>query len=549
MRALLLLRLLTIRNGILSVVTNPKRLVFAVLFGGIIILGSALSITASILSRSSGVPLPQLPWAQAQLGALALLVLFTVSALQHALEGAVFSFPPADYDFLFAAPLPRRLVVAFRVVTDAGVTALVVALVVIALIGLVPVRVVIPHLSLTAVLTVWLAGTCYAVFIINLARILELTISTGRAYLGRFRTVVKYGLYGVLLLVLGVLLNAMTAGSAGSHALLDRMAEPPIAWLLAPMLSVAALLAGQEPPVPGGVAGALLMLVTLAMACAAGVCLLDRDVVEATIEHSARVAAVRAAARSQDLERMTGELLRLRAPAHGSFIVGWRWPDLAPVYKFLAEGRHRARRRWPLWLLVVVGPAVLAHWLPVHDAWLRVAVGPVVAYLMFGVVAPQALLHVRSEVAHVTLLRTLPGPAWRQVLAFTVPRALFEAGLIMAAIASLWLGRPIAHAQPYLAVALCVPLAVIALGLTCATVASVFPRGHDPAQRWVGGLALTVGAGLALAPGITVCALCLAWQVSPLVTGLLTNLAQLPVVLVAAALAAHFYARCEPEES
>lgn len=544
MRALAYLQLRLLKNGILSVLRSPKRLAFALVFMGWLGLSMMLGIVGLVSGRSLEGARLFIPADHVHLAVVCLLALLTLAAIERALQGAVLSFTPADYDFLFPTPVSRRLVIASRVLLDAVTIGFWVAIVVLFAAAFLPMYTLM-EVPGRGVLLMGLAGWLYALFVINLARILELLLTGARGpragALGAGKTVV----WLAVLAILAGTAYLLGWGGDAVGAAAQVLSQPPVSVIFLPMLAVASFVTGAAPPVAGSEAATFGLLVALAAASSLTVCFLDRDVVEATIGHSRRLSRMKAASREQDVERMVGERLREQAGAYRSLVVSWRSPDLALPYKALAEASHGGRLRWLGYALLLAAPAVAARLLPLEPEVLRHVPGPVVAYLLLLVAGFHAL-RFRSELNHIALLRAAPAAPWRQLLGLVLPRAAAYAVFLVAAVAAFWLGNPMKPADTHLAVALSVPLATVATLLVSVIATCLFPHNTDPAQRFLGGLLLTFGVSLAL----TLCVIALVvgalFGLPGLVMALLGNLALVPPAAGALALAAFLYGRFEP---
>lgn len=546
MGALAYLRLMLIKNGLLWLVLSPKRLVVALFFMAWAGLGVFFLVVATATGQSAASVVQIASTEQIRLAVVVLLTLATLGAIERGLEGAVFSFPPADFDFLFPTPVSRRLVVASRVVIDGLIVTADVAFVLL-FAGPAIMRFTGREPSGADFAALWMAATGYTLLSVNIGRVIELVLAGGQVLLGASRGTLKVVLWAVgvgalVLAVVGLMRGQHTAGDV-----LHIISTPPLSLLFVPTLSVAALVTGDPQPIPGGPWASVALMGVLAAAAMAVVCLLDRDVVEATIEHSARVTRMRAAARSQDLEQMAGERFREANGRQRSLVLDWQNPKLAQLYRALAEASHGSGWRWLGWGAVLVAPAVAARLMPVGDEGLRMIPGPVAAYALLLVSSFQSL-RFRSELGHMALLRSLPVATWRQLLGLTLPRALFQALFLMGCLASFWLGRPSAGADLSLAVGLCLPLASVVTSMLGALVAALFPNASDPGQRFLGGMLHTLGVGLGLTPCGMLVAMGATLGMPALVTAALGNLGLLPVALLATLLATWVLERYQPGE-
>lgn len=546
MRALAYVRLMLIKNGLLWLVLSPKRLVVALFFLAWAGMGVFFLVIAAMTGQSASTLFRLASPEQVRLGVVVLLTLGTLGAIERGLEGAAFSFPPADFDFLFPTPISRRLVVASRVVIDGLVVTADVAFVLL-FAGPALLRLTGREPSAADFAALWLAAAGYTLLSVNLGRMIELALAGSQMLLGASKGVLKGVVWTVGLCVLGLAVAGALRSEHAADEVLQVLSRPPLSLVFVPMLSVAALVTGDPLPLPGGPWATVGFLSILAATSMGIVCLLDRDVVEATIEHSARVTRLRAAARSQDLEQMAAERFRETKSQQRSLVVDWHDPRLAQPYRVLAEASHGTRWRWLGWALVLVAPAIAAHLLPVGDEGLRLIPGPVVAYVLLLVSSFQSL-RFRSELGRIALVRSLPIATWQQLLGVTLPRALFQALFLMGCLASFWLGRPSAGPDLSISVGLCLPLASVVTSLVGALGASVFPNASDPGQRFLGGLLHTLGVGLGLTPCGMLVAMGTTLGLPPLATAALGNLGLLPVAVLAMLLATLVIERYQPGE-
>lgn len=548
MRALTYLRLCLLKNGVLSVLTDPKRLVFAVFF----VVWMAANLLMALGARLGG-GMPdagglRIPEAHLKLGVVALLVMLTTTAIERGLDGAVFHFSPADYDFVFPTPIARRLVVATRVLADAAGLLVWVGVFILLALACSPLRwegLAAPPQRLVAV---WIVGWLYAVLTVNLARIVELVFAGAEAALGSRVGALKVVAWCVAIAAVAGAAYTIGQGAAQSGAVLDVLSRPPLLIIFWPMLSVAALLGPEATSTLGSPELTYGLLCTLAVGCAVGVCLLDRDVIEVTLEHSARISRIRQAMRSQDADALAVERLQRAGGAERSFLVDWRHPAMALPYRVIAEASRIGVARVILCGLAVLAPAASAFWLPVEDDIIRLITGPVVAYALFLLASFHAL-RFRSELGHITIIRALPTPEWQLLLGLTVPRPLGHSFLLIVALAGIHLARPTADPQMTIAVALCVPLAAVTSSFVGAIAACLFPEGADAAQRFFGGLLHVAGMAIAFAPGIVLVAVGTVMHYPGVITGIMGNLGLIPVAVVSGLLAHHLFRRFQPGDS
>lgn len=541
MRALVYLRWRTLVNGLLGLLTSPKRMASGVFVIVWIVASLGFGVLSHSMHGSSSAQM-QVPAAYARLVVLIVILMLTLMVVQRGLEGTVFSFSGADYDFLFPTPVSRRLVIVARVLEDSLATLLWTGVVLAGMRAVLPVE----FSDLQAVASPWVQGLAagfYAVFVINTARAIQLSLSTGEVLLGASGIASK-ALWGVLLALLGGAAYVLVQGAAAQTLMRD-ISHGPWAVALAPPLAVASLVTGEAPPVFGTVTVAVVSLAALALLASTAACLLDRDIIEGTLEHSAHIAGIRAAARAQDMERMAGARLRRTRAGSRSLAVGWRRPELAPVYKYLAETLHQSWPQLARWAVIMALPGVGARLAHLSGTAPALLAGPAVAYLLLLVSSFQAL-RFRSELNHASLLRALPLSPVRQLLAGLVPRALVLAAGFALALGSFHLGYECPGAGAHAAVVLCLPLACLLSCLMGALTACVFPNSEDAGQRLLAGVLHMAALGIALAPAMALVALSSAVHAPVLAVAVVGNLGLLPGVALSAWGTARLFADYEP---
>ncbi len=547
MRALIYLKLHLLKNGILSVLTNPKRLVFAVIF--VVWMGANIlaAITARLTGGAAGVGAHGLtvPEVHLRLGMVALLLMLTATAIERGLDGAVFSFSAADYDLVFPSPIPRRLVVIGRVMADALSLLLWVGIFLLMMLAFLPLRWEGMAGTPAGIGATWLVGWAYAVLVVNGARIVELVVAGSQAAVGSAVRHLKTTAYAVVILAAVGAVWAISRGAGQSGAVLDVLGRPPLLVLFWPMLSVAALLTQETPPLMASFSLTYGLLGALSAAAVVGVCLLDRDIIEVTIEHSARVSRIRQAMRSQNADALALERMQGRPANQRSLLPNWGGPFWALPYRTLAETSRAGTLRVVGWGFAVVIPGLLATWLPLDDDVLRVLVGPVAGYTLFLLASFHAL-RFRAELGHIALLRALPVPDWQVLAGLSLPRPLAHSVGVVAALIGIGIARPGVAPDMLLAVAMCVPLAACTSSLVGAIAACLFPEATDAAQRFFGGLIHVAGMTIAFAPAIALVVVGTILQYPGPIVGIMGNLGLIPVVVVTWLVAHHLFRKFQP---
>jgi len=222
------------------------------------------------------------------------------------------------------------------------------------------------------------------------------------------------------------------------------------------LLTVATFITGGDFPLPGGAAGGFALLLLLAAAAIIGSA---TWIATWSRPQSSTALAPRAYGQPptpRTSEGMTSEVMSRRKTRERSFMV--RWSHLTSRCRMCTVG---SLPRQPHPVGVVAGgddrSGVVARAIRVPDRELQPMALLVAAYLLL-VSSSFATMRLRSEVGHVTVLRTLPLPSWRQLTGLVTPRAVTQTLVLLGGLLSFRIARPGGDATFYIILAMCLPL-------------------------------------------------------------------------------------------
>jgi hypothetical protein len=479
-----------LRNSLRAGLTNPRKLI-PILFlaamltlqvGVVAIFGGAGHVRVSPLSAPLAERLPQI-----QAGFFIFLALAALSILEAGFGEGFLSFSLADVDYLFTAPVGRKWVLAYRLATKT--LAAFFQLGMLFYFTIWQLGRVIP----LGALTHW-AGLPALVALLfclggwtNLAFVLKMVFDFGRlATLRRLLTVAILG-------VLAVVAFAFWRGGMAGAAEMGRAALPVA--LFYPCQLAAAVLTAPTAQDFGPLLGQLaaFYLLTLALLFSR-----NEPFYEASLEGSYRAARFLQAAREQnfaaifaigDEKRRRPARRRYTVPPFGRGAGALFWANLAAAAK-----RPVVNGFGPLLLGLAIPPGVAAFAPRRELAWITAVL---VGYLLFLMLAT-ATNTLRGVLARMPLVRLLPVPTWKIIVAEVGPPTLIcslfpvAAGLSLAAMDA---PRARLIGACY---AGCAPVLLAWLLLLSLLVVLWYPDPQDRLQRLLAGLVFMFLLGLSL---------------------------------------------------
>jgi Putative ABC exporter len=542
-RAVALLSWWQVKNALRTTLTTPRKLIPALVFASVLGLQFMAFVLSHAFSSHPEPPPEAVAWMRerAPLVEAAIflgLTLIGIALLDSGFREGFLNFTLADIDLLFPAPVPRRVVLAYRLAARTGTAFLQWALVFVLLVWQ-NTRWLAPDGRPGAGAPVALVALfLYTGGCLNLAFALRLITATGNPAAWR-----RWLWGAAAALVTLVAIFYFQGGSEGAAAFARSRL---LAVLLAPArLTAAAVVSAWGRGATAGV------LAPLALFYGAGLALLfsrNEPFYELTLAGSVRAARRLQAAREQNWQA----LFALRAEGH-------RGPRRRP-YALPPFGRGGGallwanltaalKRPWANFALPVAAGLALP---PIVAALFRGGAAPLTAvgaaaYLLFLYTSMALNLH-RQAVSRLSLVKPLPIPDWQVAASEVGPRALLPAFFGAAAGLSLWVVMPSTRLVLISAVALvaCLPVALTWLSAGAFILALWYPNAQDKVQQMLAGFIAMFFNGLSLAVSAALFGLPVALGASPwaaaIVFDLLGGAACAALVLAAGAV----YRRVEP---
>ncbi len=544
------LELTRLKNALKNLTRSPARLLVTLMIVAFVLLQIVGTTFLLVLPRPTHHAPPLAGILGGQGGTIASLVaggllMLTYGVIDAGLRGGLLVFSPAEVDFLFPAPVPRRSVLIFKLGTD---YAKVLGYVLLLCYFLLPqIRMLGLGSPAAALLVVpWLA--LYIIFLLNVCHLVNVLVTFHGERVQALPVGIKVG---ALVVVLALALAAWHHAGAGGWVagVGDALRSPAALVLLFPLVVTwEALLI----PFAGLPPAALLKLLGMFLLAAGSFALLitrRENIYEPSIGVSLLRGQIRAAMRAGDWQAARALALAGRQRA-----VGYQLPPFGSrggvlLWKALAQSLRFPRR-----LAAVVLALTVLLPLALRVVAARVGHAPALLPLPFLTVYGATLLTIFSfkaqqgEMRRASLLKPLPIPAWQVVLAQIAPPALGTSAAMVLALAAVALAVPGANVRMCTALAVPLPALLLLLAAGAASLATLFPDPSDQVQNTTSGLLVTTVTMALMLPGF--------------VTGLVLWAARLPgwgvglgagavcavLIVPAVAFAAARYRRFDPTD-
>lgn len=488
MRAVALLSWWQLKNSIRTLFTDPKKLIPFLFFALIVGLNGWMLLMAPHARRraDSGIAglVTQDP-VESHAVVFATLMLFALYSLWEGFVGKALAFSLADVDYLFPSPIPRRVVLAFKIpglMLSRSLWAL----------GIV--YFVWTYLwrglpdggpGTGEVVLLYLGGALWLAFYTNLAAAAEVAFGLGKA---AFASRVFQGV--LVLLLAWAAVTVRLQGFAGLTAL-DH--NPVFVVLFYPCRLLADVM--LRPISGGGIGGAVAQLAILCAASLAVALTRRENFYEATLDHSERVAHIRQAAREGNaFAAWAIRTQRGRKPARdaarpyairpfGTGAMAVLWAHLAALAK---RPVANVAAPFAVGLAISIGAMV---WFPRVAHVVPLAIGSY-ALLLLALSGGRTLF--ASAVQQRSLTRPLPIAPWRLVIADVAVAAIPGTAAAWGAGLPLLGGGPLDRITGALLLA-CTPPVLVCVLLACYTVAFWYPDRTDKAAGCLSGLVSGLG--------------------------------------------------------
>jgi hypothetical protein len=543
-RVITLLALWQLRNGIRTTLTDVRKLIPVLViafFIGVQVLFSAVLAGHQPTHPRVAEELVLTQGETFRTAAFLILAVISIGLIDYGFAEGFLAFSLADVDYLFPSPVPRRLILAYRLAAKTALSFFQAAVFFYFLIWRALEAVMAGRATteagVTALFGLFFCLGGYA----GIAFALKLIFGFGRLATVRRWTI------GLMLVIVALL--AYTFWQHGMRGLTTVTGNWVVIAVFYPcQLAAHALTAPMlgENGLPAMAQLALFYALTMALLFSR-----NENFYEATLEGSERQARMVQAAKDQNWSaifaiqsekkqrRATGRERPFTLPPFGRRGTALLWANLC------AAGKRPFANFWGPFLAGLGLSAIISTSLP--EDFAAAVVGGVVCYVLF-IFTMSGMAVFRQSVTRQPFIRPLPLKHWEVVAADVIPRVLFTAlftwgaGLVL-------LFRPIPFAgivAPLLLI--CVPAALVGLNLIQYMLALWYPDIQDKLQQMLAGfvsLLLTMAVGTVMAIALIVP------LVMRLPIGLTIGIFLVPTVCAAAILlycASLVYGRFQPKQ-
>lgn len=520
MRAIALMSWWQLRNAIRTTLTEPRKLIPALFFLAVIGLQFVNFIFIGSQTPHHSIPLVS-DFINSHTGAarsivFLFLALLSVGQLESGLTGGALTFSLSDVDYLFTAPISRRIVLLYRI--PAIVLRNLFYVAIFMFIGYVTIwrltdaiRANVSALPLFAAIACWICGyTCIAIT-------LEVVLGLGRG------AMVRKFMWAFLLVLVASIGFALWRGGLDGIAVLER------SWLLGiPFYPCRLLTDAFVSPLNRAPAGGSVWQLAAFFACTLAILLTrTENYYEATLNGSERVARLREAARQGNISAIFAARLRNRGkvgkdPSRPYTLPLFGRGPGAVFWAHLSSAAKRPLVNFVLPFSAGVACAILCLlWLPGSGAQVIAGID---AYVTWSFLLIAARSSFRQCVQLRSLVRPLPIRAWKVVVADVTPliitASLFGWG------ASLPLLGYGGNDRVFTASAMIIgaPALICTLALIQYVISLWYPSAQDKMQQLISGfvsLGMFGATALALAPFIVVPIIISAGPPAVLVSGVI----------------------------
>lgn len=540
-RVMTLLALWQLRNAVRTTLTDFRKLIplVVILFFVVVQVATTLSLAGTRPNHP--------PWlAQAvvdqievvRVAAFLLLAMVTLGIIDYGFTEGFLAFSLADIDYLFPAPIPRRLILAYRLGAKTLTSFFQAAMLFYFLVWRLVESVSPGKATFQEGVVAFGALLCCLGGYASVAFVLKMVFG-----FGRLSTVRRWilGLFGVIVLLLGY-----TYWMHGIAGLTTVTRNGMVVALFYPcQLAAQALTA----PLVGETAwSAFLQLAVFYAAATAALFSRNENFYEASLEGSERTARLLQAAKDQNWAAMftiQAEGKRKKGAGKAYAIPPFGTGGMALVWANLAAAAKRPFANIWAPLLGGIGIAAIATaTLPRQVA--AFAVAGLSVYLLFLLTMSGMALY-RQSISRQPLIRPLPFAPWQVVIADVLPRTLLTSLFAFGGSLVLLISR-VDHSQTVaVLLMLCVPAALLALNLVQFMLALWYPDAQDKLQQLLAGfvsLLLTMTVMGLMATGLVIP---LILRAPGWLTGLVFMIPALGASAILLVCAASVYRRFQPK--
>ncbi|MCL5104907.1 MAG: putative ABC exporter domain-containing protein [Armatimonadetes bacterium] len=509
MKPLLYLEIRQLINSIKNTTRTPKRLIPALIMGACIfswfVRGLLLFVDNPTSSEAQLKMLQGVPIDLIKVGVFLFLSIGSVLVMYGAFSSGMMIFSISQIDFMFPTPISRRSVLLVKLIRDYLRYGLYVTVFFFFIgspvftglqVNVVPWGFVsIIALTLLLVLVVNVSHTINIIFTFGFERLKQAGIIIKAVMIVGLASIVIYGLY-------------QYAQSGSTYASILWAADSPVArFIFAPARWCSTLFLA---PLLGVDFDDWVHLGMLAVLAAASfVLLLSRreNIYEPSLGVSAKHAARRAAMRTGDYTGVRVDALKekgarraggITIPPFGRGAVALVWKSLLLRYR-LSRGQI---------LMMVVLPVVIVYVVKQFSATMEEIPKFMPAVLLYVVwsmslIAP---VEVRSELKQANILKSMPIPAWKVMLAQAINSTLYVIGGVFLFAVAMWVLMPGTRGEMLGACVLAVPGLAFANTSMATISALLYADSRDTAQTFLGSAIAMMLMWVVLIPTVVISA-------------------------------------------
>lgn len=546
MKPLIYLTYRLLVNGLKNILTTPKKLIPVILIGFWLItsLGSNIFLYSMHSHMGRAVPalvMPELTFSVIWAGIFSILSVIVVWVIYSALSEGSLVFTLQQIDFLFPTPIDRRSVLLLKLISDylryAATAAFVIFLggsVIMPFVG-----------NVSALPLAWIAVVSLLILAMNVSHTLKIVTTYGMRKLQLAALVVK------LVILAAVVMILVTVGiSYGSNhdavaSLASALKNGPVRVLFLPIAWCTDVVVG---PLNGGVGRGMELLWLLGLTTASFVVLIMRpeNFYEPSLSVSARMAKVKAAARSGGWSAIRAESRRRKGrttygasfiPPFGKGAIATLWKSLIIMLRTSGQAIVFAS------VLIPIAAALVGRY--VVDNELRNFIGVVIPYfaLLFAL---SAMNRMRNELQHTNIIKTMPIPGIRIVAAMVSEHwiiMLYFMGLIWISLLTFTPGVD----PHYLNLAF---IAAVTCGLSLISIVAIltmmYPDMRDKLQQMIPNLLAFIFVGVGMLPTVIIVVIAAWLKLNLLLTTLMLLIVNSGVTWGALSIAGMLYDRYDP---
>ena len=536
-------------NYIKLTLRTPKRLIPAIF---IVLWFSQIVFTRIILQHNmpeestvfGRLVNPEIIWAVVFGATAAISLLFLFNSLSE----SRIAFSLADVDFLFSAPISRRLILSVKMLKLYflyGVyTAFFVVIVVGSFLGM-PIG-----SGGVSFLIVWASVLMYVVLLVNVCTLINLVASYRDSSKQWLRTVILALAYGLLIFAFGGTMAGYLHTGDMVGSLKAALTHPIFTTLMLPVKWMSDMAVGNMVGEQMGSTMEIAFLGILAVLSYVLVVHRKENPYEPSLSVSIRTAAIKAALRTRDFSKVRSEQWKRKASSVKSCIAPFGRGAGALIWKNFNILWRKSGTQLAVGLVIVVVA------FPISKIVFGDTIGPseIQSFLSFALpytiflFASFSLHSLRGDMKQANILKPMPIPAWKVIAAQTIHGTvlIWVFTWVVVCMAAIVYGFP--DRSPIIPIALVIPFVAESAVSAMTIVAALFPNWEDPGHRLMGSLLSMITIIITVGPSFGIGALLWVFKVPLIFIVPIVSTVALGMSAGCLALGGHIYKYSEPTE-